>query len=159
LNGCLEFPDQSNHPADDAKFASRQDNRSILLIFWFKCDDAVIFKESLEGCFAVDQGADDLTVFGRALLFDDDSIAVLNARPDHAVAFDLESEHLSRSHVAGHCQISFNIFFAQKRFARWDPAQNRYFSGGDQRGFTQDIRYFNGTFADAADVALLFQGF
>src|SRR5207247_9798826 len=91
----LKLPHQPNHLAQDAEFSGRDGDRSIFFVLRFEGDDAVFFIETLQGRFALDQGADDLAVLRRPLLLHNHTVAIQDAGADHAVSFDLEGEKLS----------------------------------------------------------------
>ena len=88
----LEFSEQPDDPPGDTELSFRDYDRGVFFVLRFERDHAVFLKEALQGRFAVDQRADDLAVFGRALLLYDHPVAVHDADADHAVACDLERE-------------------------------------------------------------------
>jgi hypothetical protein len=125
LNYFLELPHQPHYLAQDAEFSSRDRDRSVFFILRFECDDTVFSIETLQGRFTFDQGADDLAVLRRPLLLHNHTVAVQDTGVDHAVAFDLQGEKFSRPHIIGDGQKPFDVFFAEKGFARGDSAHDR----------------------------------
>ena len=102
----------------------------VFFVFRFERNHAVFFEEAFQRRFAVDQRADDLAVFRRALLLHDHPVAVHDTGADHAVAFDLQRKRSPLPMSSGIVIIPFDIFFAEKRFAGGHLAQDRHIAGG-----------------------------
>ena len=134
LNSLMDVAEDADDLAEDRHML--QAKRFHRLVLRLQANVILLFIETLHGRFIVVRHRhDNVAVVRRLLLADDDIIAVVNARVDHAVADDAEHEHrMVADKMARQRKVILDILGCRDRHARRDVADERHAGYGDGRG-------------------------